>query len=247
MKIVVAGACMFLSANALAFDNSFYGASAPNSLEARSLVLGLSHGFATKVVEDGKMAKDLQNKSFGFKTANVGISVKYTPTEAVSVYGVSNSAGPEYGLGVGYVFHKPLANAEIAVSYRTQRDGSTFRNSSFSLLSLDSEVLKKWLLMPVANLGYDYYNDHWAAGLGLAVLLGEENRLFVEAFPRFTKESRNSMVGKKASFDAGWRWSSGGHQFFVLVSNGNAAEVRQSMLGTETNDLGFAFRITRLM
>jgi hypothetical protein len=239
--------CGLLPKFAMAFDNSLYSMNAPSTLEAESLVLSLSHGFRTKVVEDNRVGTDLQKKSYGFKSANVSISAKYIPITGVTLFGVSNSSGPEYGVGAGYGISFGFVNTELSISFRRQFEDTEFKNASFSLLSLDTTALQKWLVTPLVTIGYDSYHNHFATGLGASLKLGDWNSVFVEAFPRITKDPRNSSIGKQAAFDAGWRWAKGGHQFFLLVSNSSAAEPRQSMLGSNSRDLNFAFRVTRFM
>jgi hypothetical protein len=240
---------VLLTSQAMAFDGELYNAAVARREDPETRVLALAHGFRTKITSENSLAESLPDKSFGFSGANVGLLAHSYLERDLAWRLQANLSARDYALGLAW--QPALASVprtRLLVDLHAQRELTEWKYSSFALGTADSgEYLDSILrgVFATLSLGHDSYHQHTALVLALSLGVIEDGHLFAEFFPRLTHEARNPDIGDFNTWDLGWRWTSGGHEFFFLLSNSPAVDTRQAMLGTNSRDLNFAFKVTR--
>jgi hypothetical protein len=236
-----------LSSTALAFDEEMYTTSAVPRSEAKTLVLGTNHSFLTKIVEDGKLAEDLSEKNFGFSGANVALTAHWIPVDNISVRALAGSRGGTGQIGASAFYSLDYLSADVGADFVMHRDEGDYKKSGLPFVSFGSPLLfKEYNVDLTLNAAYDSYNGLAGAGVGVAYNFGREHRLMAEYFPRISEvNDKKTELGEKNSFDFGYRYHSFGHQYFLLITNSAATNMRQALLGTDSNNLGIAVRVNR--
>ncbi len=242
----LAAILMVSGSPALAFEESFFTVPSPNTLDAKTSVAGIAHGFSTKVVDTEGIAKHLDQNNFGFSGANVGASYRYNFVKGMDAHAFVGLRSPEVTAGAGITVpmtgFAPFAGFDGVV----QRDSGKYRKSFFGYVGAGSDALESWHLIPSVAFAYDSYDKNFGAALALAVPFTEESSLVAEVIPHFTQEPLNFALGDFLTWSAGYRYSTGGHQFFFVVSDSPAVTFRQALQGAPNGSMNFAFRITRL-
>jgi hypothetical protein len=238
-----------LATQAFGFDEEMYTTAPVPRAEAKSMTLGINHSFLTKIVEDGKLAEELSEKNFGFSGANVALTAQWVPVNNVTVRGLIGSRDGLGQFGASGFYSMDFLSAELGADLVMHRDGEEYMKSAFAFVGLGSpQLFKDYSVDLTLNGAYDSYNAVAAAGIGLGYNFTQEHRLMAEYFPRISGVDNDmEEVGEKNTFDFGYRYHSFGHQFFVLVTNSAATNMRQAVLGTDSNNLGLAFRVNREM
>ncbi len=247
--ILITGISILACSQAAAFDEEMYAISAVPRSEAKTLILGLNHAFLTKVIEKSEFAKDLPEKNFGTKGANVAVTAQWIPIEGIAVRALAGSRQSNGQLGISGNYSINYLAADIGSNFVIHMDGEKYRKSFLPFASVGSPLLFKEYNTDISlNVAYDSYNNLVGTGVGLAYNFGREHRIMAEYFPRISSiNERKTEQGKKVAFDFGYRYHSFGHQYFLLLTNSSPVDLRQAILGSDSNDLGIAIRVNREM
>lgn len=235
------------SSAGMAFEGQLNNAPTVRGDDPETIILGLSHGFRTKVSKDGEMAEHLPEQSFGARGANVGLSAEYLATERLGVRALSFPSATEYGVGVSARWVGAPVRVSAAVDMRAQYDLAKWRRAPYALATVDSGGAELGGAVLTASLGYDWYHRLAAAAIGAGYAFSDEQTLFGEYFPRFSPDRENSSIGEYEAWNVGWRWTRGGHDFYLFVSNSPAVDTRQAMCGSDSRDWNLGFKVTRVL
>jgi hypothetical protein len=233
------------SLTARAAEENHFSANTPSGLDEGESFAALNHAFGVKLVKDGDVNEDLPKNGLGFKTANAGVSVRSRVWKGLEVRGYSASRLSEYGLGISYTADVEPVQILVGTEGFTLLEGETFRKSAYTFFAVSSAALAEWRLVPSVGVGYDDFHCLGGIIVGLSLPFSEEHALTGEYHVRLNREKRDADVGKVDSWNIGYRWTSGRHQFALLVANSMAINERQANLGSANNDMNWAFRVTR--
>lgn len=222
-----------------------FTANSPSVLEEGEALVSLNHAFGTKLREDNKIAKDLNQKGFGFKTANAGLAASYRVWHGLELSAHSSSRFSEYAAGAAYTLEAPFASIMAGAQGFVISENNMFQKSTYSFLSASTHALEMEHFVPSVGIGYDSYNKFFAVVAGLVLPFSEKHSVLAEYHVRVNPEKRNTDIGEVNSWSAGYQFATGGHHFALLVSNTAAITERQANLGTADNNPNWAFRITR--
>jgi hypothetical protein len=243
----------FAPTGALAFDEEMYSVSPVPRSEAHSLTLGINHTFLTKIVEDKKLADDLPEKNFGTRGANVAVTTQWIPTDMVALRALVGSRGGTVELGASGFYSIDYLAADVGANFIVHGVSGEkeveFKKSFMPFVSFGSPFLfKEYNVDITLNTAYDSYTSIIGTGIGFGYNFGREHRIMAEYFPRITGvDTKIEEIEKKAAFGFGYRYHSFGHQYFLLLTNSPSISLRQSMLGSDNNNLGIAVRVNREM
>jgi hypothetical protein len=245
LSSTLAASLLAFAQSATAADESLYSANTPSGLEAGDNFAALNHGFGVKLFEEGKFNDEVPKQGFGFKQANAGALVRSRVWKGLELRGYSSLRLPEYGLGATYTVDLSPIQLMAGAEGFTLLEGDNFRKSTYSFLALSTGELADAHLIPSVGVGYDDYHRLGAVVVGLSVPFLDEHALIGEYHARLNREERDPDIGKVDSWNFGYRWTPGRHQFALLISNTAAITERQANLGSLNNDINWAFRITR--
>ncbi len=237
--------CAFLAHTEARAEETLFSANTPSGLEVGETLAALNHGFGAKIITNGKVEEKLAEQGLGFRLANAGVSVRSRVWQGLEIRAHSASRPAEYAAGASYTWGNKGALVLVGAEGFAILDSAIFRKSVYTYAAASTLAFSNYFLVPSLGIGFDAYNNLAATTLGVSLPFSEEHALVAEYHARINPESRNPDLGNVNSWNAGYRWTSGGHQFAILVSNTSAIHERAANLGSANNDINMAFRITR--
>jgi hypothetical protein len=229
---------------AFAYQEANFNGPSPNSLAPGTSVFSIAHGFETHIVEGNTLVSDLDQKKFGLSGANIEITGAYIIDNHIDIHVTGGLNAPEITVGGAYTLQLKQLHPFLGTDAVIQRDDNQYQNSFFSWAGAGTNLFEKWHVVPAASLGYDSYNKNLGASISVALPF-EDNAFVAEVIPHFTNEPLNFLLQNGPAWNFGYRHSTFGHKFFLLIANSSAVNYRQAMLGSANSDLHLAFRITR--
>lgn len=229
------------------FEPDMLNLKVPSTLENTESVFIIRHRFY------GKITEEPFNTFFGLDLgANIGLGIRYAILPKLEVNVSYTRIQKEYIIGASYAYYFPqvFMKTQIDIQFFTYEiQGIEERRRNFFYgLSLQSEPILN-TITPVANIGYDGYNERFGFGIGVDIGFDISLRpirkmsIIGEYFPVVQRDI--IINGSENSFAAGLKFETYGHHFILLVGNNSQIGTRRLMLGAETNDLFFGFNIHR--
>jgi len=229
---------------AFAAEDTMLNLNSPSALEQGQAFFGIRHRFY------GEVDEEPVDTFFGMDSgANVGLTLRYALRPGVEVKASRFKNQKEYTLGAAYARSLPHAEVQFDLEFFSyEKTGIDDRRQNlFYCLSVESESYRYF--KGVINAAYDGYNEISGLGLGIRgdydVEFGDVERigLIVEYYPVI--DEQDGATGTEDSFACGLTFQTYGHHFMLILGNSQSIGTRNSMLGTDTNDLHFGFNIHR--
>ena len=239
MRPVLPVLLVLLGTSAFGFGGNFLNLYTPAYNASRGdLEFTMNHRFFGKALEE-----DPLDSFFGMDNgANVRIGLRYffgddldlgvthtrlghRNTVSAGWNTVVSSLNTEFGVLAGYTSFKP--------SPIEDREGGIIATFTASTWLLQNR------LRPVLNYAIDGSSEYNGPGLGLEFAATEKFSIIGEYFP-------SAVDNMNASFSAGGRYSTWGHQFMLGLSNSSLIGARELIAGAATNDLSVALSIRRV-
>jgi hypothetical protein len=241
-----------LSAVAMAYErSSMPNLMTPSELEAKQMVVGISHRFFGPV--DDKPLKTFLGMDQGVYQVVLGL--RFHLGRGFELKTTRRIRFPkEFTLGLSYVHAVSGLPLKAQLDFHTISELKQFNSDNresnwFGLLSVQTNPLMK-RIYPVLNIGYDHRAEFTGAGAGLSIEVIKW--MHVQAEFGITSNNDEGFTGKSVSF--GVKLLTFGHHFLLFVGNNQTAGPQAMMRGTrpviingkEENKLYFGFNIFRI-
>jgi len=186
--------------------------------------------------------------------ANTFLSLRYAILKnfILEAHHITNKS--ENNIRLGYAHKFSYIHTQLNLNYFQFKEGNLEdkRENVFANLVFQTPLLLKHIIL-TTNIGYDNYYEKSGAGFGLElstenfmpeILTYTQNMSILGEY--YTKyEDLEGISRKYNAYTAGVKFTTHAHHFELLMTNSTANNPRNMMLGTNTNDVHFAFNINR--
>ncbi len=230
----------------------------PNSLSS-GLEFIAQHRFAGSFTQGS--VENLVDRMFGLEDgAHIAVGLNYILNKQFVLKSQYMTDQKEYDFGFSYLITDGWLKSQIDIQRNSFIDlSSAQKNVAGSiLLSAESDAVTVGAVsfIPLVNLSYDGYDQHYGAGLGLTFPLFDQTSFVTEFFTRGLNPADNSQVGEiyngnpfnNNAYSFGIKQETDGHVFSLFVTNTTAIGTRQNAWGVP-DDYGMhlAFTISRYL